>query len=76
MKMNNSKKILIGKTLEVLDRLPEHKAKEVALFAETLLHDWEETLMQKGFAQSLTETRSFDLMPHEEDIYATANLRF
>ncbi|MCS6834326.1 MAG: hypothetical protein NZ521_12185 [Flammeovirgaceae bacterium] len=60
----------------MLDRLPSHKAKEVALFTEALLREWEETLMQKGFEQSILETRSFDLMPHEEDILASANFRF
>lgn len=70
------KKQLIGQTVDMLDRLPSHKAKEVVLFTETLLREWEEALMHKGFEQSIVETRSFDLMPHEEDVLASANFKF
>jgi hypothetical protein len=63
------RQIVIEKTLKYLNLLPEDKAEEVLDYIEYLFNKNEDSFLTKGIAQLATQSKSFDFLNEEEDIY-------
>lgn len=70
-----NKKALINKTVETVAKLPHDKIKEVNDFADYLLNKIEEEVLQKGIQQIVSNTKSFEFLKEEEELYTTEDLK-
>ncbi|WP_241685078.1 DUF2281 domain-containing protein [Cyclobacterium xiamenense] len=70
-----SKKGLIHKTVETLEKLPEDSIQEIADFAEFMLKKNEEKILQKGIETMVSESDSFAFLQDEEDLYNEDDLK-
>lgn len=70
-----TRQALIQQTVENLSKLPDHKLKEVADFAELLLSKIDDTIIAKGVQGLNSNSRSFQFLEHEEDLYTEEDLK-
>jgi hypothetical protein len=70
-----TKKNLINKTLETLEKLPEDKIHQVADFADYVLKKHEEQTLQKGIEVLVSRSDSFSFLHDEEDLYDESDLK-
>lgn len=78
MHMMNStmtKEILIHKTFDYLNRLPQDKVVEVAEFVEFLYHKHEEYILKKGIQKMVSDSKSFKFLKEEEELYTLDDLK-
>ena len=66
---------VIENTLSVLSKLPVEKAQEVADFADFILKKHEESMLQEGLTQIVSESDSFAFLADEEDLYTKEDLK-
>ena len=66
---------LLQKTIGNLTKLPDQKLKEVADFAEFLLHKIEQQVLLKGIEHLTTESKAFEFLKEDEDLYTTDDLQ-
>lgn len=69
-----SKEEVIEKTLAALKKMPVEKGAEVADFAEFMLTKLEDGNLQKGMEMIMEESKAFDFLRDEEDIYSVDDL--
>jgi uncharacterized membrane protein YgaE (UPF0421/DUF939 family) len=70
-----TKKQLINRTLETLSQLPQDKIRQINDFADYILKKYEEENIQKGAEQLMSNSKTFDFLQDEEDIYSTDDLK-
>jgi len=70
-----TKKGLINRTVETLEKLPEDKIYEIADFADFVLKKYEEQIIQKGIETIVSESDSFAFLHDEEDLYDESDLK-
>ncbi|MCB0567095.1 MAG: hypothetical protein KDD01_22240 [Phaeodactylibacter sp.] len=70
-----TKKGLINRTVETLEKLPENKIHEIADFADFVLKKYEEQILQKGIETIISESTSFAFLHDEEDLYDESDLK-
>lgn len=70
-----TKKALIDKALDTLSKLPQDRIKEVNDFADYILKKHEEETIQEGIHQLTSESRTFDFLKDEEDLYSVEDLK-
>ena len=70
-----TKKALINRTVETLEKLPEHKIQAIAEFADFILKKDEERTLQKGIETIVSESDSFAFLRDEEDLYDEGDLK-
>ncbi|MEX0648913.1 MAG: DUF2281 domain-containing protein [Balneolaceae bacterium] len=70
-----TKKRLINRTVETLQKLPEDKIHEIADFADFVLKKYEEQTVQKGIETLVSESDSFAFLHDEEDLYDESDLK-
>ncbi len=78
MHMMNStmtKEILIHKTFDYLNRLPQDKVIEVAEFVEFLYKKHEEYILKKGFQKLVSDSKSFKFLEEEEELYTLDDIK-
>lgn len=66
---------LIKKTIDNLSKLPDRKLKEVSDFAEFLLNRIEDQLMTEGIQKLVAESKTFEFLEDEEDLYSVRDLK-
>lgn len=66
---------LIEKTLDRISKLPDQKLKEVSDFAEFLLNKMEDRDLVEGIQKLAVESKSFEFLEDEEDLYSTTDLK-
>ncbi|NBC24363.1 MAG: DUF2281 domain-containing protein [Bacteroidetes bacterium] len=66
---------LIKKTINNLSKLPDQKLKEVSDFAEFLLNRIEDQLMTGGIQKLVGESKTFEFLEDEEDLYSVRDLK-
>jgi hypothetical protein len=66
---------IIEKTVEVLSKLPAEKAEEVADFANFILKNHEEQMLQKGIEKLTVQSGTFDFLNDDEDIYSLDDIK-
>ena len=70
-----TKQIIIERTLNVINQLPEDKAAEISHFADFLFKRYEEQQLSKGIRQITSDSNAFEFLNKEEDIYSVADLK-
>jgi hypothetical protein len=70
-----TKEQLINKTLETLAQLPHDKIREINDFADYILKKYEEETIQKGAEQLMSNSKTFDFLKDEEDLYTSDDLK-
>jgi hypothetical protein len=70
-----SRETLIKNTLNSLSKLPEQKIQEVSDFAEFLLSKADDTVLTKGIQKLVSESKSFDFLKDDEDLYSVEDLK-
>ena len=66
---------LIEQTIEKLHQLPESKIQEVNDFACFLLSKIDDVILQKGIQKLTSDSKSFDYLKNEEDLYSVNDLK-
>ena len=70
-----TKEALINKTLKTISQLPQDKIKEVNDFADFILKKYDEEVLQKGIEKLVSDSKSFDFLKEEEDLYSPEDLK-
>lgn len=70
-----TKKNLINRTLETLEKLPKDKVHEVADYAEFVLKKYDEQILQKGLETLVSQSKSFMFLHDEEELYDESDLK-
>lgn len=70
-----TKKALIKKTLKTISQLPQDKIKEVNDFADFILKKYDEEVLQKGIEKLVSDSKTFDFLMEEEDLYSPEDLK-
>jgi len=70
-----TKEALINKTLKTISQLPQDKIKEVNDFADFILKKYDEEVLQKGIEKLVSNSKTFDFLKEEEDIYSPEDLK-
>ena len=70
-----NRETLIKRTLEVLSKLPEDKATEIADFADYILKKYDDEILQKGIEKLVSDSTTFEFLKTEEDLYKLSDLK-
>ncbi len=70
-----NRELLINKTIDCLKQLPPEKVNEVAEFTEFLLQKYEKKILIDGIQKLSAESKSFDFLKEEEDLYTLKDLK-
>jgi len=70
-----TRQIIIERTLKAIHQLPEDKAEEISVFADFLIKQYEEQQLTKGLQKLTSDSRSFDFLDNEEELYSVADLK-
>ena len=70
-----TKKELIEKTTSTLSKLPPDKVTGIADFADYIFKKYEEETLQKGIEKTVSESKSFEFLKSEEEIYTVSDVK-
>ena len=66
---------IIERTLKAINQLPEDKAEEISDFADFVFKRYEEYGLTNGIQKLTYESKAFDFLNNEEEIYSIADLK-
>ena len=66
---------LIRQTLKNLSKLPQDKVREISDFADFIMKKHEEEALQKGIEKLVSDSKSFNFLNEEEDLYSLDDLK-
>ena len=69
------RQMIIERTLKIINELPESKAIEISDFADFVFKRYEEQELTKGIQKMISESKAFDFLNDEEEIYSLADLK-
>jgi hypothetical protein len=70
-----NKQAIIQHTLNAIEKLPAEKAEEISEFADFLMMKYEAQLLQTGVNTLNEESKSFDFLNQDQDIYSESDLK-
>jgi hypothetical protein len=70
-----TKKVIIDRTIKAIERLPVEKAEEISDFADFMLKRFEEGLLSDDIHLLNTNSKSFEFLEEEEEIYKVTDLK-
>ena len=70
-----SRQELLDLTIDKIKKLPDVKIREINDFAEFLLSKLDDALILEGIQKLTSDTKSFDYLMDEEDIYSVNDLK-
>lgn len=70
-----TKRKLINRTLETLEKLPKDRVHEVADYADYIFKKYEEQTLQKGLETLVSQSESFAFLHDEEELYDESDLK-
>lgn len=70
-----TKQIIIERTLNAINQLPEDKAEEISDFADFVFKRYEEHELTAGIHNLVSESQAFDFLKTEEEIYSIEDLK-
>ncbi|MEI8204791.1 MAG: hypothetical protein WCH34_17360 [Bacteroidota bacterium] len=70
-----TRELIIERTLTALTQLPQEKAVEIADFADFILKKYNEVMLQKGIEKLVSDSKSFDFLNNEEELYHLSDLK-
>jgi hypothetical protein len=73
--MTSSKQTLIDRTVRAINMLPAEKAEEISDFADFVSKRYEKQQLTQGIQQLAAESKAFDFLNDEEDLYTEVDLK-
>lgn len=70
-----TRQAIIERTLKAINQLPEDKAEEISDFAEFMMKQYEEQQLSKGIQRLTANSKAFDFLNDEEDLYTEDDLK-
>ncbi|MFY8024345.1 MAG: hypothetical protein ACOVNO_03300 [Sediminibacterium sp.] len=70
-----TKQIIIERTLKAINQLPDDKAEEISDFADFVFKKYEEQELSKGIQKLASESKAFDFLETEEELYTVSDLK-
>ncbi|MFC0776067.1 hypothetical protein [Terrimonas alba] len=70
-----TRKAIIERTLKAINQLPEDKAEEISAFADFVIKRYEEQKLGEGIQHLVSNSRAFDFLKDEEDLYTEDDLK-
>jgi hypothetical protein len=70
-----TRKNLIKKTIEQLNKLNESQLQEVFDFADFLLHKMESKLLEQGIIKLAKKSKSYQFLAEDEDLYTVKDIK-
>ena len=70
-----TKQLIIEKTVNAINQLPEDKAEEISDFADFIAKRYQEHSLLQGIQQLTSNSLTFDFLKDEEDLYTEADLK-
>ena len=70
-----SREMLIERTITKISKLPENRIREISDYAEFLLKNIDEKIMTKGIQKLVSDSKSFEFLKEEEDLYTKEDLK-
>ena len=70
-----NRQVIIDLTVKAINHLPEDKAKEISDFAEFIMRQYEERLLTEGIENLTLNSKAFDFLKDEEDLYTEADIK-
>ena len=70
-----TRQAIIERTIKAINQLPQDKAEEISDFAEFMMKQYEEQQLTKGIGQMATNSKAFDFLNKEEDLYTEDDLK-
>lgn len=70
-----TRETLIKKTIKTISKLPQDQIQEVSDFADRILKEYEEHILQKGMGKLVSESKTFSYLQEEEPIYSVNDLK-
>ena len=69
------RQVLINNIIKKINQLPDIKIKEVDDFADFILSKINEKIIQEGIQKLASESKTFNFLNEEEDIYTVNDLK-
>ena len=70
-----TRQLIIEKTIKAINDLPEDKAVEISDFADFIIKKHEDNQLSNGINKLVTDSKAFDFLKDEEDLYSVADLK-
>jgi hypothetical protein len=70
-----TKKHIIEKTIQAINKLPTDKAMEISDFAEFISKKYENYLLSESIQHMVNEGQTFDFLSTEEDLYSESDIK-
>ena len=70
-----TRQLIIERTLKVINQLPDDKAEEISDFADFVFKRYEEHELTNGIQKMASESKVFDFLINEAEIYSVADLK-
>ncbi len=70
-----TKQLIIERTIEAINRLPENKAEEISDFADFVIKRYEEQQLTEELQYIITNSKAFEFLHNEEDLYSEADIK-
>lgn len=70
-----TKETLIEKTIKTISKLPQDQIQEVSDFADRILKEYEERILQKGMEKLVSASKTFNFLQEEELLYSVNDLK-
>lgn len=70
-----TREMMIERTMKAINQLPEDKAEEIVDFAEFIIKRCEEQILTEGIQQLTSNSKAFDFLNEEEEIYSMSDLK-
>lgn len=70
-----TKETLIEKTIKTISKLPQDQIQEVSDFADRILKEYEERILQKGMEKLVSASKTFNYLQEEELLYSVNDLK-
>ena len=69
------RQVIIERTIKAINHLPEDKAREISDFADFISKQYEEQVLNEGITRLISNSKSFDFLKEEEDLYTEADVK-
>ena len=70
-----TRQAIIERTIKAINQLPEDKAEEISDFADFVSKRYEENLLTQGIQKLTVDSKAFDFLNDEEDLYSISDLK-
>lgn len=70
-----TKQLIINRTVNAINQLPQDKAEEISDFADFVLKCYEEFEITRGIQKMASESETFNFLNEDEEIYTINDVK-